>query len=138
MRKSLLTWPLLACCFGSHAAQCPPDTGKPCEISEARVLPSGIAYRLELREARLDPETYGKRYPSGFWGADGDYPATRVTSLSVVLDNTDIGIPAKIYTDLGNIHAAEIKRAEMLSMTLNTIGGGLGLVLFGWISMALH
>ena len=30
-----------------------------------------------------------------------------------------------------------IKRAEMLSMTLNTIGGGLGLVLFGWISTKL-
>ncbi|MFK8115577.1 MAG: MFS transporter [Rubripirellula sp.] len=32
------------------------------------------------------------------------------------------------------LHAAEIKRAEMTSMALNTIGGGLGLVLFGWIS----
>ncbi|RMG32503.1 MAG: MFS transporter [Planctomycetota bacterium] len=31
-------------------------------------------------------------------------------------------------------HRAEIKRAEMLSMVLNTIGGGLGLVLFGTIS----
>jgi len=30
--------------------------------------------------------------------------------------------------------AATIKRAEMMSMVLNTIGGGLGLVLFGWIS----
>lgn len=29
---------------------------------------------------------------------------------------------------------AKVKRAEMLSMTINTIGGGLGLVLFGWIS----
>ena len=35
------------------------------------------------------------------------------------------------------IHAAAIKRSEMLSMTLNTIGGGLGLVLFGWISNLL-
>lgn len=34
-------------------------------------------------------------------------------------------------------HAAEIKRAEMVSMCLNTIGGGLGLVLFGWISNLL-
>jgi MFS family permease len=34
-------------------------------------------------------------------------------------------------------HAAEIKRAEMFSMMLNTIGGGLGLVLFGWISNML-
>jgi len=31
-------------------------------------------------------------------------------------------------------HRAAIKRAEMTSMALNTIGGGLGLVLFGWIS----
>lgn len=31
-------------------------------------------------------------------------------------------------------HRAQIKRAEMLSMVLNTIGGGLGLVLFGTIS----
>ena len=29
---------------------------------------------------------------------------------------------------------SRIKTAEMLSMALNTIGGGLGLVLFGWIS----
>ena len=34
-------------------------------------------------------------------------------------------------------HKETIKRAEMLSMVLNTIGGGLGLVLFGWISTRL-
>ena len=34
-------------------------------------------------------------------------------------------------------HGADIKRAEMLSMLLNTVGGGLGLVLFGWISTKL-
>ena len=34
-------------------------------------------------------------------------------------------------------HAAKIKRAEMFSMVLNTMGGGLGLVLFGWISNML-
>ncbi len=33
-----------------------------------------------------------------------------------------------------SIHQSETKRAEMLSMAINTIGGGLGLVLFGWIS----
>ncbi|MEM1068352.1 MAG: MFS transporter [Planctomycetota bacterium] len=31
-------------------------------------------------------------------------------------------------------HSSEIKRSEMLSMVLNTIGGGLGLLLFGAIS----
>lgn len=35
------------------------------------------------------------------------------------------------------VHSADIKRAEMTSMALNTIGGGLGLVLFGWISNML-
>ena len=34
-------------------------------------------------------------------------------------------------------HKTEIKQAEMLSMALNTIGGGLGLVLFGSISTYL-
>ena len=34
-------------------------------------------------------------------------------------------------------HEEEIKQAEMLSMTLNTIGGGLGLVFFGTISTRL-
>lgn len=34
-------------------------------------------------------------------------------------------------------HKPSIKQAEMLSMVLNTIGGGLGLVLFGTISNAL-
>jgi MFS family permease len=33
-----------------------------------------------------------------------------------------------------NENAARIKRSEMLSMVLNTLGGGLGLVLFGWFS----
>jgi len=32
---------------------------------------------------------------------------------------------------------AAMKKAEMLSMVLNTLGGGLGLVLFGWISTKL-
>ena len=34
-------------------------------------------------------------------------------------------------------HRTEIKQAEMLSMVLNTIGGGLGLILFGTISNRL-
>ena len=35
------------------------------------------------------------------------------------------------------VHDKEIKQAEMLSMTLNTLGGGLGLVFFGTISTRL-
>jgi MFS family permease len=34
-------------------------------------------------------------------------------------------------------HSSDTKRAEMMSMFLNTVGGGLGLVLFGWISNKL-
>ena len=34
-------------------------------------------------------------------------------------------------------HSSEIKRAEMVSMCLNTIGGGCGLVLFGWFANLL-
>lgn len=34
-------------------------------------------------------------------------------------------------------YADDIKESEMISMCLNTVGGGLGLVLFGWISNML-
>lgn len=34
-------------------------------------------------------------------------------------------------------HEGNIKQSEMISMCLNTVGGGLGLVLFGWISNML-
>lgn len=34
-------------------------------------------------------------------------------------------------------HESNIKKAEMTSMTLNTVGGGLGLVLFGWFATRL-
>jgi MFS family permease len=37
-------------------------------------------------------------------------------------------------TEALETHKSEIKRAEMTSMIFNTIGGGLGLLLFGWIS----
>ncbi|MHC4878641.1 MAG: MFS transporter [Planctomycetota bacterium] len=51
------------------------------------------------------------------------------------------GVPADADKDTKqacfDAHVKEIKRAEMLSMMLNTIGGGLGLVLFGVISERL-
>ncbi|MGI9474391.1 MAG: MFS transporter [Rubripirellula sp.] len=43
----------------------------------------------------------------------------------------------KARSDVLEANKPEIKRAEMLSMGLNTIGGGLGLLLFGWISNRL-
>lgn len=57
----------------------------------------------------------------------------------------DVLVMEKIAPDAPNAekqaafttHKAMIKRAEMASMALNTIGGGLGLVLFGWISTKL-
>lgn len=36
-----------------------------------------------------------------------------------------------------NTHKSVIKKAEMTSMALNTVGGGLGLVLFGWFAARL-
>jgi MFS family permease len=52
-------------------------------------------------------------------------------------DRAAIEAFAQAKSQAFTVHAAEIKRAEMLSMALNTIGGGLGLVLFGWISNML-
>ena len=52
---------------------------------------------------------------------------------SIVL-GMDINEVRKLREDVDAPFAAELKWAEMTSMTLNTIGGGLGLVLFGTIS----
>jgi predicted MFS family arabinose efflux permease len=50
-------------------------------------------------------------------------------------------IPANAAKDIKAVafkkHAEAIKKAEMTSMTLNTVGGGLGLVLFGWFATRL-
>ena len=56
-----------------------------------------------------------------------------------VLKNEDVAADATKEKKLAAFakHKAEIKRAEMLSMALNTIGGGLGLVFFGSISTYL-
>lgn len=50
-----------------------------------------------------------------------------------ISENADKAVKAAAF----GAHASEIKQAEMISMCLNTIGGGLGLVLFGWISNML-
>ena len=112
MRNLLFILPLLLCSIGTHAAECQLTAETPCTISEARVLPSGMAYKLELREANLDAAAHGNRFPSGYWGADGHYPDTRVVALSLVLGNSEIGIPVKIFSDLGNLSSAEIKENQ--------------------------
>ncbi|HIA18838.1 MAG TPA: MFS transporter [Planctomycetaceae bacterium] len=55
------------------------------------------------------------------------------------LENENVAADADKETRLAAFdqHKTEIKQAEMLSMALNTIGGGLGLVFFGSISTYL-
>ncbi|MBD3672111.1 MAG: MFS transporter [Planctomycetaceae bacterium] len=53
-------------------------------------------------------------------------------SESVILANA--GATPENSAEILEEHKAEVKRAEMWSMVLNTIGGGLGLILFGTIS----
>lgn len=85
-----------------------------------------------------------------FWGAHiyGKNALLRDAQTKVL---TEEGVPLKFDPASGEekaeyvqkrsaalkAHRAEIKRAEMLSMVLNTIGGGLGLILFGTISNRL-
>ena len=80
-----------------------------------------------------------------FWGGHiygknallRDAQKTALTAEGVAL-SPPADVPAAEYKEIRQAalkkHEATIKRAEMLSMVLNTIGGGLGLVLFGAIS----
>ena len=60
--------------------------------------------------------------------------AENVNPLSAVADDATQSAYQAARSEAFEQHAPEIKRAEMTSMILNTIGGGLGLLLFGWIS----
>ena len=72
-------------------------------VMAACLAPCGVG------AAGFDAAAQGQRHPAGFWGAHGSYPDTHVAALTLVLDNTEIAIPAKIYSDLGNVRIAEIK-----------------------------
>ncbi|MDF1812875.1 MAG: MFS transporter, partial [Verrucomicrobiales bacterium] len=57
---------------------------------------------------------------------------------ALVANGLDAGATAAQKSEIWNVQAkSTIKKAEMTSMAINTIGGGLGLVLFGWISNRL-
>lgn len=75
-----------------------------------------------------------------FWGSHiyGKNALLRAAENNIL---TTAGIAAGADPDVKKAvlsdHTGETKRAEMISMCLNTMGGGLGLVLFGWISNML-
>ena len=72
-----------------------------------------------------------------FWGAHiyGKNALLRQAQHEALVDEGIAADAPKVDKQAAwDVHQVTIKRAEMLSMVLNTIGGGLGLVLFGSIS----
>jgi MFS family permease len=75
-----------------------------------------------------------------FWGCHiyGKNALLRhAQTAALVADGVAKDAPKEVKQAAFKKHGASIKKAEMLSMTLNTVGGGLGLVLFGWVSTRL-
>lgn len=75
-----------------------------------------------------------------FWGGHiyGKDALLRLAQKeSLVLEGVAADAPKEAKHAAFGVHKQKIKRAEMLSMVLNTIGGGLGLVFFGGISNRL-
>lgn len=75
-----------------------------------------------------------------FWGAHiyGKNALLRnAQARALKEENVAVDAPKQAKDAALAEHREEIKQAEMLSMVLNTIGGGLGLVLFGSISNLL-
>ena len=72
-----------------------------------------------------------------FWGGHiyGKNALLRhAQAQALVAENVSADAPKPEKVAAYDVHKSSIKKAEMTSMALNTIGGGLGLVLFGWIS----
>ncbi len=75
-----------------------------------------------------------------FWGVHiyGKNALLRnAQSRALAAENVPESAPMEQKAAAWRAHRTTIKHAEMLSMVLNTLGGGLGLVLFGTLSNAL-
>lgn len=75
-----------------------------------------------------------------FWGIHiyGKNALMRSTQAQVLkIENVASDAGKLLKDEAFEKHKYEIKKSEMLSMTLNTVGGGMGLILFGAISNRL-
>lgn len=75
-----------------------------------------------------------------FWGCHiyGKNALLRSAQMeALIADGVSLDAVKSVKGAAYTAHSAAIKRAEMSGMFLNTVGGGLGLVLFGWISNLL-
>ena len=103
---------LLLVSINLKAEVCQSDSEAPCTLMIEKELPSGKVYRLDISETRLEVNQSGQNDESGYWGANGKFPATQVSQLSLSIDEELIIIPSKVYTDLGNLTFAEVKENE--------------------------
>ncbi len=73
-----------------------------------------------------------------FWGCHiyGKDALLRQSENNIIVAAQMVDAPANEKAEFLALpeNKATLKRSEMMSMAINTIGGGLGLVLFGWIS----
>jgi len=103
---------LLIAISSTQAEQCHPGMDGLCKIVVEDTLPSGKTLQLEITEAPVKVENSMSEEPTGYWGANGKYPATYINKLSLVIENSKMSIPLKLYTDLGNLYFAEVKENE--------------------------
>jgi len=72
-----------------------------------------------------------------FWGCHiygKDALLRKAQSRAVIAEYHTFPVTKELTKVAFKTHASTIKKAEMTSMALNAIGGGLGLVLFGWFA----
>ena len=103
---------LLLMSFNLQAELCHSDFKEPCSLLIEKVLPSGKSYKLEISEAHLAIKHPGQIEGTGYWGANGRFPATHVNKLSLRIDGESVRVPLKVYSDLGNLTFAEVKENE--------------------------
>jgi hypothetical protein len=69
---------------------------------------SGRTYHLEVRESPYTRRANEKEDDGSRWGIDGGFPATFISTFSLVIDGKKIPIPRKLYEDLSSPNIIEI------------------------------
>jgi len=108
----LLPLLLLLVVPGLQAEQCQTNSEGLCNIFIEDSLPSGKRFKLEVAEAPLKVESRVDQRRTGYWGANGGYPDSYIEKISLVVEQSKLSIPSKVFTDLGNLTFVEIKENE--------------------------
>ena len=95
---------------------------KPFVFKETGQLPSGTRYAIEVSEIPFKRTPDTRPDDGSLWGIDGGYPETIVRRFSLQLNDKDVWIPWKLYSDICHVRKVLVRESNG-SVLIDIMGG---------------